>query len=323
MHPPPTDAFLATTYHVDASGPGEPVGIRIGHPTPVLDAWLATLDGVHPAWVHITAYNPLSQARTPEVNAARDAHLQAHLAALGRALAEHDRRLQIVPGRGTSADGQWSEEGWLVAGLTRDEALALGALHGQWAVVTGSPGAPAALTWVVQPPVTGAQRVLAPAADFCGSGEDVVAALREVAESGDAGPIRRAAAGPWVQCLEEADCTPTYTPSCWLPVRLHATEDDPDTVAADLLTGAASLDDEAPPSELRAFVVHWPDGISLAVGMLLDSDAARPLAVALGPDPLTTQAALLAGSAHLLGETDDPGHAVIAAEALAAMINAR
>jgi len=73
----------------------------------------------------VTAWNPRSHQLHPKMNAARDARLKDELVRIGT---EHHRA------RGTDPETGWSEDGYIVLGLTRNEARALGAEFQQHAI---------------------------------------------------------------------------------------------------------------------------------------------------------------------------------------------
>ena len=102
------------------------------------------------AAVHVlTAYDPGAARLTPAENAGRQRALVADLPA-------HVRRWDAEAG---ADDGSHTEHGVLVAGLTDDEARALGTRHGQdaifrwsaaaWSVLPCDGGAPSHAGWVL------------------------------------------------------------------------------------------------------------------------------------------------------------------------------
>lgn len=128
-------AYRNTRYVVDA--PGGAVVIRIGERCPALDAWLAA-EGVG-CWAFVTASNPRSEKLDNKNNDLRNSALRKAL---------RDAGYRLLPGRGEADAGDWPpEESVLVAGLDAQAAVALGARHGQHAVVTGNAGECAVLRW--------------------------------------------------------------------------------------------------------------------------------------------------------------------------------
>lgn len=110
--------------------------IQVGCHSAEADAFLAdcNLD----VWCYVTAFNPRSVLLDLEENRRRNADLQALIAAL-----PHRK------GLGLDADGNWpAEESFLIAGLDREAALALGRRFEQNAVLFGVLGGPAELLWV-------------------------------------------------------------------------------------------------------------------------------------------------------------------------------
>ena len=127
--------YRATTYRVDT--PEGPVALRIGAPSPALDLLLARL-GVS-AWAFITACNPGSIPRSPEENLRSNADLLERLRRLG---------YDPLPGAGIGDDGgRPPEPSFFVPGIEADEALRLGRLHRQNAIVVGRAGEAPELLW--------------------------------------------------------------------------------------------------------------------------------------------------------------------------------
>lgn len=134
-------AYAATSYRVDA-GPRGRFAIRIGEPSPGLDALLAAA-GVE-TWAFVTAANPGSVRLADADNAARMARLLE---------AVRGRRLVHYPGTGTGDDRTWpAEPSLLVLGLDTAEAVALARRFGQVAIVAGRRGGVAGLVWVDEQP---------------------------------------------------------------------------------------------------------------------------------------------------------------------------
>ena len=115
-------AYLETNYHVDGS---MPLTLKIG----VANDGLATLHtsyGVESS-AYLTACNPFSEALVDSVNDQRMAVLASELQQLG---------LSWIEGIGKHPTNGWAgEQSYLVLGLSREEALRLGARHEQNAIV--------------------------------------------------------------------------------------------------------------------------------------------------------------------------------------------
>jgi hypothetical protein len=116
------DAYHTTRY-VAYDGDRE-IACVVGAAEPAMAALLARHGAA--GGVFITAWNPRSEPLGRAENEAAHRRLAAEIAALG---------LPALPHRGFGADPAWEpEEGLLVLGLPRDEALALAEAHGQNAI---------------------------------------------------------------------------------------------------------------------------------------------------------------------------------------------
>ncbi len=89
------------------------------------------------AFAIITAHNPHSQPLTKEENSIRHLELQAFL---------QDRQFEIEISTGESPDGSWSEEGFLIFDITLSEALEIGTIFEQHAILYGQDNR-VALAW--------------------------------------------------------------------------------------------------------------------------------------------------------------------------------
>jgi hypothetical protein len=88
-------------------------------------------------WAYVTACNPYSVRLAAADNARRQSALQAYLREAG---------FVIYPGRGVPAEPGWqSEDSFLVLGITREQALRVGAMFEQNAIVAGEAGCAAEL----------------------------------------------------------------------------------------------------------------------------------------------------------------------------------
>ena len=102
----------------------EELVLRIGEPSPRLDALLDSLGA--PCAAFITAANPRSAKKNPAENAQLNAALVKLVDAAG---------YPRYDGEGRSEDGGWREPSFLVVGIWRDNAEALGRLFSQNAIV--------------------------------------------------------------------------------------------------------------------------------------------------------------------------------------------
>ena len=110
---------------------GEPeLVLRVGEPSERLDALLEE-EGARTA-AFVTAANPRSEPRPAADNAAALAALDQLVATAG---------YPWRAGEGREPDGRWAEPSRLVIGIWRDNALALGRLFGQNAIVFVEKGA--------------------------------------------------------------------------------------------------------------------------------------------------------------------------------------
>lgn len=123
-------AFAAAHYVVDPGG--HDLVVRVGRRHAALDRLL----GNRP-WAIVTACNPMAQQRGEAENRDRNRRLRDDIEA-----GDFDR----WPACNRDPGGHWPDEsGFLVAGIDARQARALGARHGQAAVVAAAPGEPAAL----------------------------------------------------------------------------------------------------------------------------------------------------------------------------------
>ncbi|RKH66737.1 DUF3293 domain-containing protein [Corallococcus aberystwythensis] len=137
-------AFTATGYVVR---PHPLVGnrkhvLRVDAMHPALDAAL-TAHGFT-TWAFVTAWNPHAHARPPRTNARLQQRLIALLEARGH---------PSVSAVGVAEDRRWFEESLFVPGLSREEALRLGRLFDQEAVLWGRVGGTAELVGCREPPL--------------------------------------------------------------------------------------------------------------------------------------------------------------------------
>ena len=121
-------AYLETNYHVHGA---TPLTLNIGF----ANAGLAALHKAHSvaSSAYVTACNPFSQALDDSVNDARQAVLAGEL---------QQRSLSYIEGIGQHPRNGWlGEPSFLVLGLSREAAKALGNRHEQNAIVWCGPDA--------------------------------------------------------------------------------------------------------------------------------------------------------------------------------------
>lgn len=130
-------AYRATAYIVEVPG-GSSVTIKCGERSEELDRHLDELGVVD--WAFVTACNPRSTRLGDAENALRIAMLDAVL---------RDRGLAWLAGTGQGSAGDWPPEpSRLVLGIGEADAIALGRLLDQNAIVAGSRGHAARLVWL-------------------------------------------------------------------------------------------------------------------------------------------------------------------------------
>ncbi len=112
-------AYRAT--RVDVELPGGVLGIPAADEAPLADLPPELSEG---AWI-ITAWNPGSRELGRPDNDARNAALAREIATLGG---------RCWPAWGRARDGEWAEASWVIVGLSRADALVLGARFGQNAI---------------------------------------------------------------------------------------------------------------------------------------------------------------------------------------------
>jgi hypothetical protein len=115
------EAYLDSDYVVFAD---PELVLRIGEPSPRLDK-LLEVHGASTA-VFVTAANPHSEKRSAAQNAEAMAALDGLLAKAG---------YPRYAGEGRAPDGAWREPSVLALGIYRENAMALGRLFGQNAIV--------------------------------------------------------------------------------------------------------------------------------------------------------------------------------------------
>jgi hypothetical protein len=132
----------------------ETIQIKIGENCPSLDYLIAQGDypkGLasrraprsltdRPTWALITAANPYSQPLSERENQRRYQRLSKHLQGL---------ELPLIPAMGKDPTGVWTPElSWLILGITRPKAIAIGQKFEQNAIVYGELNQAAELQWL-------------------------------------------------------------------------------------------------------------------------------------------------------------------------------
>ena len=113
--------------------------LRIGEPSPRLDALLDSLGA--PCAAFLTAANPRSAPRPPADNKQLNTALRKLIDAAG---------YPRYDGEGRSPDGKWRERSFLIVGIFRENAEALGRLFSQNAIVFIERGKAPALVFLQQ-----------------------------------------------------------------------------------------------------------------------------------------------------------------------------
>ncbi len=131
------DAYRGTTYSV-LMPEGSLLALRIGERSAPLDRLLAATG--HDDWAFVTACNP----RSTRLDALENAERMARLAETVQA-----RGLRAIPGESRGDGGDWpAESSLLVLGIGEPDAIELGRLFDQHAIVAGSRGGPPRLVWI-------------------------------------------------------------------------------------------------------------------------------------------------------------------------------
>lgn len=121
-------AYRHTSYRIRSE---PPLAVRIDEASPALDRLLTEHNAA--SWAFITAFNPHSHPKSDDENSAADVRLHACLARAGYTMLAADA---------ISDDARWPvERGWIVFGISRERACAVGREFAQNAVVWGDVGA--------------------------------------------------------------------------------------------------------------------------------------------------------------------------------------
>lgn len=127
-------AYRNARYCVD--DPAGRLTLRIGEPCTPLQALLRKKQVG--AWAFVTACNPRSQRLSPLDNMTRHQRLLVRVSSLG---------LEALAAHAAADDGGWTEQGLLILGIDEADAIALGSLFEQNAVVVGQACGVAQLRW--------------------------------------------------------------------------------------------------------------------------------------------------------------------------------
>lgn len=128
-------AYRRTRYRLEIDGVA--IALRVGAPYPLLDAALGAAGAA--TWAFITAFNPGSQPQSAAANRARDIALAREIDA---------RSLRRWRCDGVDDDGAWpTERGWVISGIGRGAAIALGQTFSQNAILFGTRGGTAELVF--------------------------------------------------------------------------------------------------------------------------------------------------------------------------------
>ena len=125
------DPYKQTSYQCGT------ISIRVDRINPEIDALLRCNQRTE--WAFITAWNPDGEIVSPEKNGKANQSLLLEL---------QQKQYVILPGWGIGDDRQWPPEAsFLVVGMNREEAMLLGNRYKQRAVVIGTLGQPAILSY--------------------------------------------------------------------------------------------------------------------------------------------------------------------------------
>jgi len=126
------EAYQSTSFNVF-----EPeLTIRIGHKNQLLDDLLQQHQCEK--WAYITAWNPFSENQSDEINQLRNKELKEDL-----------QDYILFDGEGVGQDPKWKpEQSFLVLGISREKAIALGNKFKQHAIVFGEINQVPELLWL-------------------------------------------------------------------------------------------------------------------------------------------------------------------------------
>lgn len=128
-------AYIATDYQVYPTS-DKTLHIRINQINSELNQYLEE----HQPWAYITAWNPQSKPLSATENTQRNQALEKELQAKG---------LTYYTGKGVPDTGDWvPEESFLILGLSKKEAIKMGQVYEQKAIVWGKRAAIAELIFL-------------------------------------------------------------------------------------------------------------------------------------------------------------------------------
>lgn len=137
MERPQEPLFLATDYVIPLPN-DTTVSVEVGRTHPALDSWVG--DYQLSSWCFVTAWNPRAELCDRRENARANVALFMALQGDGH---------PTVSATAQPRTGDWPvEPGFVVVGVTRDEAVTYARRYGQLACVFGEVGGPAELVWV-------------------------------------------------------------------------------------------------------------------------------------------------------------------------------
>jgi len=126
------EAYQSTSFNVFEPA----ISIKVGQKNQLLDDLLQR-HHFH-TWTYITAWNPLSEAQSNEVNQIKNNELKKDL-----------QHYIVFDGEGVGQDPSWKpEKSFLVLGINKEESIALGNKYRQHAIVYGEINKASELLWL-------------------------------------------------------------------------------------------------------------------------------------------------------------------------------
>jgi hypothetical protein len=125
------NSYREAVYSIHNSG----IYIKVGHHNEELDH---ILEEYHAdSWAFITAWNPGGKPLTLEENLKRQIKLLMEI-----------KDLILMEGHGQAKDGSWSEDSFLVVGMSQSQATDICSKYGQLAFLYGDKGETAKLVFI-------------------------------------------------------------------------------------------------------------------------------------------------------------------------------